>query len=624
MRLNRNDKVLALALLLFLFSVYLLTYSGTLHSSDGQAMFSVAESWVRRGEYDINQIRWMGLQQGTFGPDGNLYCRKGLGTSLVAVPLAWLGLIVPAWGVVQTTMLLNAVITALTGMLILLYVRRLGYGQSTALVTAVVFGLGTMAWPYAKYLFSEPLSGFCLLAAAYFLLEPGSRRSDRSRWLPPLLAGVFLGLAVATRFANAVLIPIYVSVLVWHLLNRPGAVGWRGVRSNSSLLLSATWRELLALGLPLLLWVVVMAVYNYVRFGNPLTTGYLPEESFSAPWALGIVGQLLSPGRGIVFFCPVLLACLPALPNFVRRHRLQAILILLTAGCYLLLYGKWFMWHGGFAWGPRFLVPVIPLLCITLAPLIDGLRGKKRAVFWALFAVSVAVQLLGVSVHFIHQQEALLQTGLPLFDLATFFNPRYSQLWGTVAFLTPANLDFAWAQSMPAGVAIDWLSLASGLLLVALCAWAMLIVTRETPPSSAYRGYLLACLSLLIVGGTALTLARYKNDGHADYASMLRFLQASSEDSDVIIQNSPPDTAILQNHYKGRLPSYGLFEGEQPLSQDTLTVLDALSARHSRIWLIPDELPPNMSSLDLWFTDRGWSATYQSFGVQRLTLYSRP
>ena len=150
MQTKPTDKHLAVALFLFLLSVYMLTYSGTLHSSDGQAMFSVAESFVRRLDYDINQIRWMGLQQGSFGPDGNLYCRKGLGTSLVAIPLAWLGLVVPFWGVVQTTMLLNVFVTALTGTVLFLYVRRLGYSQSTGGAIALIYGLGTMAWPYAK------------------------------------------------------------------------------------------------------------------------------------------------------------------------------------------------------------------------------------------------------------------------------------------------------------------------------------------------------------------------------------------------------------------------------------------------------------------------------------------
>jgi hypothetical protein len=80
----------------------------------------------------------------------------------------------------------------------------------------------------------------------------------------------------------------------------------------------------------------------------------------------------------------------------------------------------------------------------------------------------------------------------------------------------------------------------------------------------------------------------------------------------------------MQNHYKGRLPSYGLFEGDQPLPEDTLALLDTLADRHPRIWLIPGDLPPQTSSLDRWFAQQGWSAEHRSFGSERLTLYVRP
>lgn len=620
--MKSTDKHLAVALLLLLFSVYLVTYSGTLHSSDGQAMLSVSESLVRRGAYDINQIRWMGLQQGTFGPDGNLYCRKGPGTSLVALPLAWLGLAVPAWGLVQTTMLLNALVTALTATMIFTYVRRLGYRQTTGLVTAVVFGVGTIAWPYAKYFFSEPLTGLCLLAAAYFTLPRGSSPDEGPSWPGCLLAGFFLGLAVATRFANAVLLPIYAGLLVFYLLRRPGLTSWSALRSAPSLLLSATWRQSLAWAVPLLLWAALLAAYNYLRFGNPLMTGYLPEESFSAPWMTGILGLLVSPGRGLIFFCPVLLSCIPAWPRFFRRHHAQSVFILLTVGCYVLLYGKWFMWHGGFAWGPRFLLPIIPLLCVVLAPLLEGLQGKTRAAFWALLAVSAAVQVPGLSVHFIHHQQALLETGLPLFDPITFFDPRYGQLWGTLAFLKPENLDFAWVQTT-SGCTLDWLSLAASLLLVLSCGAVLALVVRQAA-GRQHRIYVFVLLPLLLAGGTGLLLARYQNDGHADYVQMLESLQAASEPQDAIVQNSPPETAVLQNHYKGHLPSFGLFEGEGPLSSDTLALLDGLAAGHPRVWLIPGDLPPSTNGLDMWFTERGWSAEHRSFGSERLTLYTRP
>ena len=42
------------------------------------------QALARRGAWDIDMIRWMGEQQGSFGPDGHLYSRKGIGTTLAA------------------------------------------------------------------------------------------------------------------------------------------------------------------------------------------------------------------------------------------------------------------------------------------------------------------------------------------------------------------------------------------------------------------------------------------------------------------------------------------------------------------------------------------------------------
>jgi hypothetical protein len=618
-----NDKALAAGVFLFLLSVYLLTFSGSLHSSDGQAMFSVTESLVRRGAYDINQVRWMGLQQGTFGLDGNLYCRKGLGTSLAALPLAWLGLVVPLWGVVQTSMLFNPLVTGLTGALIFVFVRRLSYGRNIALVTALIFGLGTLAWPYTKYFFSEPLTGLCLLAAAYFVsLSPLSKRRGLT-WLAPLAGGFWLGLAVATRFANAALLPVYLGVLIASVLRQRGALSYRELRARPSLVVRIAWRETLLFLVPLLLWALIMAAYNYARFGNPLSTGYLPEESFSAPWLVGLAGLLVSPGKGIIFFSPVIVAALAAFPSFWRRHGLPAALVALVSAGYVLMYGKWFMWHGGFAWGPRFLVPILPLLCLPFAPLLESLRGFKKAGFWALFGASGAVQVLGLSVHFNLFQEGLLESGLPLFDPITFFDTRYSQLWGTLHLLSVGNLDFAWIRHLPQ-TALDWPALLTTTVLVGVCGWALAVVSRRTSNRSSRAVFILLPLALSVVSGTAFCLTRYANDGHADFVEMLGYLQANTQPSDVIIQNSPPETAVFQNHYKGRLASYGLFEGQQPLSEDTEGVLSSLSTTSPRVWLIPDDLPPQESSLDQWFLERGWSPAYYSFGGQRLGLYSRP
>ncbi|HMQ55898.1 MAG TPA: hypothetical protein PKD98_27705, partial [Anaerolineae bacterium] len=160
-----------LALFLFLLAVYLLTYTPQINSSDGLAMFATAESLVRRRALDIEQIRWLDLQQGTFGLDGLLYSRKGIGVPLGLLPLVWLGINLPGIGPVGASLLFNALVTALTAVLLSAYVQRLGYPYRVGLLVALTFGLATLAWPYAKSLFSDPFSGLLLLAAAYLLLR---------------------------------------------------------------------------------------------------------------------------------------------------------------------------------------------------------------------------------------------------------------------------------------------------------------------------------------------------------------------------------------------------------------------------------------------------------------------
>ena len=605
---RRENVVQALAVGLFLLSVYLLTYSGEFHSSDGQAMFAVTESIVRRGDYDINQLLWMGQQQGTYGLDGELYCRKGIATSLLSLPLAWLGLVVPFWGMVQTTLLFNAVVTALTGALVYLYVNRLGYSACTSLLLSLVFGLATLAWPYAKYFFSDPLASLGLFAAAYFLLH----YRDSGRTSDTLRAGTSLGLAVATRFANIITLPLFGLLLLAYIATRDNGQG----------ITDKPLPPILAFALPLALTALLLGGYNYARYGDVLQTGYLPQEKFSTPWLEGITGLLISPGRGLFLYAPVLMVSLLATPAFVKRHRLEAALALLVSASYVLLYGRWFFWHAGYAWGPRFLVPIVPFVVILMAPLLEKLSGKGWLAFASFCLVSVAIQILGLSVDFTLFQEGLLFRfrDLRMFDPRTYFEFRFSPLLGQWTLLSLENLDFAWVRMMgsPPRLQVDWPVLISNVALVVATALGLRRVFLRRR-----KWGVLVLMSGLIFGVTTFSLSRYKDDQHRDYQDLLSYLEVHSQPGDAIIFNIPEDTPVLQNHYKGHLLVYGLIETSAPVTPATAGLLDELAAQHPGLWLIPS---PSLSEngLEQHLRERGYQADDESFGELRLVLYAFP
>ncbi|MEZ4656016.1 MAG: hypothetical protein R2911_00415 [Caldilineaceae bacterium] len=372
---TRND---GLALLMaLLFCIYTLTNSGGFHIIDEVSLFAVTESLALRGAVDTNAIAWTqfvnspGEVLGAFGPDGQVYSKKGPAPSFAALPwyllwraLAMLGVATPF---VQLTLLWNGVITALTAGLLWLTARGLGYAEKVGAMLALLFGLCTIAWPYANHFFGEPLSGLGLLLCFYGLHQ--WRTSSQLRWV--WLAGAGAALVLATVAAHVLLIGVF--GLYWlliatrafdpllaspssgsgdhplpsrlgftHILhrsagrvgrssirpyrdqtNRPAHFGFDTAANRRSLLNrrpldlwvkvstsrggTGRGKRLLPFLLPVIAVGLLLMAYNIVRFGHPLDTGYHFDagEGFTAAWGVGLWGLLVSPYRGLFWHTPL-------------------------------------------------------------------------------------------------------------------------------------------------------------------------------------------------------------------------------------------------------------------------------------------------------------------------------
>jgi hypothetical protein len=545
---RERDRLLALCLFALLFSVYLLTFSGIYHSSDEMSMLAVTDSLARRGGWDIELLHWMGEQQGSFGPDGHLYSRKGIGMTLAALPHYWLALQSSRLGNVQVAMLTNGIVTALTGALVYLVLRRLETGQGVALGVALAFGLGTMAWPYARTLFSESLAGLGLMIGAYSLL----RYRDQHDRASLVLAGSGLGLAMLARLNNAMLAPFLGLLLLAYLYRHHGRNWQRWIG------------PIVLFGLPVLAALAITGWYNALRFGSPLTTGYLPEERFTTPFFEGFYGLTFSPGKGLFWYNPLFLAALAAWPAFFRRHRAEALLIAAMVLSSVAFYAPWYLWWAGHAWGPRFLVTILPFAALSLAPALEA-ATRRRALaigLGTLAAVSVAVQLLGVAVDFnLYLEEIHAELGL--YHPSTLFDPAYSPLLRQIAYLRPENLDLAWAR----GGTVDWLALLLGLSVVVAAGWALVTAWRRQPSLRA-QGGLLVLVGLV----TVCLLFLYAPTG--DLAQATRALASMERPGEAAALTEPPLTGAFQDAYDGRMWVWGVSSKEE------------IESEHDAAWVV--------------------------------------
>lgn len=623
------DRSVAFLISGFLFACYLLTFVGSFQSSDGLAMFATTENMVRRGGLDASQILWMDLQQGTYGPDGNLYSRKGLGMSLLAWPLVWLAQQWQALGLVQTALLLNPILTAWTGGLLYRATVRLGWSHVVGVITALSFGLATLAWPYTQSFFSDPMSMWGLFGGLYGLLA--FQQDRRKRYL--FLAGVAWGLAYLSRSVNLLTLPIYALALFWILWPPDARAGQkratdrvRGAGRSALAAVTAHPRQWILFGLPIGISGALSLWWNWARFGHPLESGYLPTESFSGDWLFGLYGLLIGPARGIVWYSPVILLAGWGVAWFWRRQRWLLWLIGGTSLLYWLLYAKWYMWHGGYSWGPRFLVPILPFVMLLTPPVwqaifVEGRGGRAgRAAGAGLALLSLGVQWLGMLVPFSLVQDWLAQTVTPLFAAETFTQLPYSPLLLQWRYLTPEHYHFAWWRAGAGGP--DWLSL--GLLLMAGAGGAGLLLqrVRRGDDPEGLPVYWLYGVGLLLV--TLVSLTRYQLPlSGLTVAETARQIESLERAGDGILHLRPLESGAFANVYHGRLPVYGLFP-QNPLGEQEQILFNRLLDRYERLWIVPDGGLPEQSGWELPLRGSAFLLSEEGVGPgdQRVALYA--
>lgn len=389
------------ALFVFFFAAYVFTASGDIFSQGDTAIRTqIAQNIL--GRFSVELHGWHlqyyhHMKREWFDPrisagrDGKTFSTYLLGQPLFIMPFDKVGsalAIQERWPYGPTVMwfdrLVGPFFGALEVTLFFVFAARLGYGLRRALLLTLILGFATSVWPDEQTVLEHTEVAFFLLLGMYFAF----RYREQGRGLPYVVfSSMALGGAAITRYQDAFIGCLAIGL---YLILPGGRV--QGLLPRV--------RDAFLFGLGLVPFAAVDLWYNWYRFNSPFQTGHY-EKLFGYPPQKGIPGLLVSPGKGILWYCPVILLLVIAGPRFYRRYpALFTAFMALCAGL-VVLYANVTFWHGDPTWGPRYIFPMVPFLVLPLGTLFTVRSGWRRPL-WVLTALVVAVsftiQLSAVSV----------------------------------------------------------------------------------------------------------------------------------------------------------------------------------------------------------------------------------
>jgi len=337
-------------------------------------------------------LEWLQNPQDSNSP---YYQAHDIGNILLMAPSAALGSVLsksPLEEKIESPPLLARVAVAMTcsiisavGCFFMFKLFSLFYSLRTAFLLSLAFATTTFFWAYSKSAWD--VLGACMGTSILLYCAAKILHEEQLRNRTILFAGGALVLAGSFRYSLAPFLVLNVLAVFYFARSK------------------VRWQHLTLLLLVVLVGFLPSFIYNFVRTGSFLIPAlaaeqFNPNEVATGPdqWQQtltgntleGLLGLTLAPNKGLFVFAPILLL-LFFVPFAWKTFPAAARRLILSFGIgtvlYVLLISSLSSW-GAFGWGPRYLLPILPILFFAVGLTLASLWDKHKYPLIGLIIVS--------------------------------------------------------------------------------------------------------------------------------------------------------------------------------------------------------------------------------------------
>lgn len=361
-------------------------------------------------------------------PDGRYYSFFAPGVAYAALPFYLFG---ARYGLGQVaTFAIEPLVSIITLVFIYLIGRRIFVlPRFASFFAALTYGFASTSWSYAITLYQNAFTA-CLIVTAFYAAWRFARGDSRYAFLYAAYVWLAYALAIFVDYPNAVLmapVMVYLAISTFNVrrVTEGIAVGVRwsaiaaftvfvfvtGLHLSHNAAYYGGWSHLAGelkgytpdnIATSTLITAAAsstppsVTASSTVPAHNKTALGFFHEQAMPN----GFFVLLFGDERGLFFFSPLFLFSILGIAYALRKRseeRAAYVVPIALVAVNIFLYASWGDPWGGWAYGPRYLIPAMPWLALFVGVALSGGRFRllKKALAYALFLVSSAVALTG-------------------------------------------------------------------------------------------------------------------------------------------------------------------------------------------------------------------------------------